>query len=212
MIEVKGLSYTYKGQKAIAFPDFTINQGEHCLLLGSSGSGKTTLLHVLGGLLRSYQGSVIAIGQELAHLSESALDSFRGKHMGFIFQKNHLITALSVEDNLKLAPYLAGTSIDEKRIGEVLKRLGIESKRTAKVTEISQGQAQRVAIARAVMHKPAIILADEPTSALDDKSCEQVIHLLMEVAKENKASLIVATHDQRIKSYISKQVILTPQH
>lgn len=212
MIEVKGLTYTYNGQKAISFPDFTINQGEHCLLLGSSGSGKTTLLHVLGGLLRSYQGSVITIGQELSQLSESALDAFRGKHMGFIFQKNHLITALTVEDNLKLAPYLAGTTIDEKRIGEVLQRLGIASKRTAKVTEISQGQAQRVAIARAVMHKPAVILADEPTSALDDTSCEQVIQLLMEVAKENKASLIVATHDQRIKSYISKQVILTSQH
>lgn len=211
MIEVKGLAYAYNGQKAISFPDFTINKGEHCLLLGSSGSGKTTLLHVLGGLLRHYQGSVAVLGQELSGLSEGGLDAFRGKHMGFVFQKNHLITALSVEDNLKLAPYLAGTAIDQNRIGEVLKRLNIETKRTASVTQISQGQAQRVAIARAIMHKPAIILADEPTSALDDTSCEQVIQLLMEVAKENNASLLVATHDQRIKNYISKQVILTPQ-
>lgn len=211
MIEVSGLTYAYHGQKAISFPDFTINHGEHCLLLGSSGSGKTTLLHVLGGLLRHYQGSVQLLGQELSKLSEGALDAFRGKNIGFIFQKNHLITALNVEDNLRLAPYLAGADTDEKRIGEVLQQLGIASKRTAKVTQISQGQAQRVAIARAVMHKPAIILADEPTSALDDASCEQVIHLLMAVAKENNASLIVATHDQRIKSYISKQVILKSQ-
>ncbi len=208
MITSKNLSFSYTKDSAIHFPDLTIQQGEHCLLLGQSGSGKTTLLHLLGGLLRNYSGSMQVQQQELSELSESILDRFRGKNIGFIFQKNHLISALTVEKNLLLAPYLAGEPVNGERIISLLQRLGIESKRTSSVTKISQGQAQRVAIARAVLNKPSIILADEPTSALDDKSCEQVINLLMEVASEHKASLIIATHDQRLKDKIKKQVLL----
>lgn len=209
MVTTKNLSFSYTPQSKILFPDFEIATGEHCLLLGESGSGKTTLLHVLGGLLRNYQGVLELIGTELNSLTETSLDRFRGKNIGFIFQKNHLISALSVEKNLLLAPYLAGTKADEARITNVLQRLGIDNKRKAGVTKISQGQAQRVAIARAVLNKPAIILADEPTSALDDRSCNQVINLLLEVATENKATLIIATHDQRLKEKIKKQVVLT---
>lgn len=208
MIESKNLSFSYLKDSSIRFPDLTIQQGEHCLLLGQSGSGKTTLLHLLGGLLRNYSGSMQVLQQELSSLSESTLDHFRGKNIGFIFQKNHLISALTVEKNLLLAPYLAGEPASVERIESLLQRLGIENKKTASVTKISQGQAQRVAIARAILNKPSIILADEPTSALDDKSCEQVINLLMEVASEHNASLIIATHDQRLKDKIKKQVFL----
>ena len=208
MIESKNLSFSYMKDSSIRFPDVKIQQGEHCLLLGQSGSGKTTLLHLLGGLLRNYSGSMQVLQQELSTLSESTLDHFRGKNIGFIFQKNHLISALTVEKNLLLAPYLAGEPASVERIESLLQRLGIENKKNASVTKISQGQAQRVAIARAVLNKPSIILADEPTSALDDKSCEQVINLLIEVASEHNASLIIATHDQRLKDKIKKQVLL----
>lgn len=210
MIKSHNLSFSYTKDSSISFPDLTIQQGEHCLLLGQSGSGKTTLLHLLGGLLRNYAGSMQVLQQELSALSENTLDHFRGKNIGFIFQKNHLISALTVEKNLLLAPYLAGESVSAERITTLLQRLGIESKRTSSVTKISQGQAQRVAIARAVLNTPSIILADEPTSALDDKSCEQVINLLMEVAIEHNASLIIATHDQRLKDKIKNQVLLSP--
>jgi ABC-type lipoprotein export system ATPase subunit len=209
MIESKNLSFSYTKDSSIHFPDLAIQQGEHCLLLGQSGSGKTTLLHLLGGLLRNYTGSMQVLQQELSSLSESALDHFRGKNVGFIFQKNHLISALTVEKNLLLAPYLAGQPASVERITTLLQRLGMEHKRNANVTKISQGQAQRVAIARAVLNSPSIILADEPTSALDDKSCDHVITLLMEVATEQKASLIIATHDQRLKDKIKKQVLLS---
>jgi ABC-type lipoprotein export system ATPase subunit len=210
MVSVKNLSFAYSGTTTIRFPDFEIPTGEHGLLLGESGSGKTTLLHLLGGLLRGYSGSLKLSGTELGTLSEQELDHFRGKQLGFIFQRNHLISALSVEKNLIMAPYLAGLTINPHRVEEILDHLGLSGKKKSKVTELSQGQAQRVAIARAVLNNPPIILADEPTSALDDSNCSKVIDLLIQVASETKATLLVATHDQRLKDKIRRQVILHP--
>jgi ABC-type lipoprotein export system ATPase subunit len=207
MISVSNLAFSYSNQ-AIQFPDFILDKGEHLLLLGESGTGKTTLLHLMGGLLRSYSGSVNIDKTELSSLSETALDQFRGQHIGFVFQKNHLITALSVEKNLMLSPYLSGLKIDHERISQVLSRLGLFEKRKSRITELSQGQAQRVAIARAVLNKPSIIFADEPTSALDDTNCDRVIDLLLEVASENSSTLVVATHDHRLRKRISKEIKL----
>lgn len=203
MIAIEKLSYGYTQQTTMRFPDVKIPEGQHALLLGESGSGKTTLLHLMGGLLRQYTGSIKLNGTELSSLSETQLDHFRGQKIGFIFQRNHLVSALTVEQNLMLAPYLAEVPVNRQRITEVLESLGIAARRNSKVTELSHGQAQRVAIARAVLNKPALILADEPTSALDDKNCDRVIHLLMDVASANNSTLVVATHDQRVKEKIS---------
>lgn len=208
MIRVGNLSFSYNSSQAISFPGFSLNKGEHCLLLGESGSGKTTLLHLLGGLLRGYSGNLQVNGTELSSLSEAELDRFRGKNIGFIFQRNHLISALSVEKNLYMAPYLAGIPIDKAGVQQVLSTLGLQEKRKSSVTEISQGQAQRVAIARAVLNNPAVILADEPTSALDDQNCERVIDMLLLMASTHHATLVVATHDQRLKNKISHQILL----
>lgn len=210
MISVRNLSYQYDGtSRAIQFQDFSIPQGEHGLLLGESGSGKTTLLHIIGGLLRQYHGTVSIQDTALSTLSEAALDNFRGRQIGFIFQRNHLISALTVEKNLALSPYLAGLPIDTARIDQVLASLGLQEKKKSRISELSHGQAQRVAIARAVLNKPSIILADEPTSALDDKNCERVVSLLTDVARQNGATLLVATHDQRLKDRISHRIDLT---
>lgn len=208
MISVSNLSFEYTPASVIAFPDFKLGQGEHFLLLGESGSGKTSLLYLVGGLLRNYSGSLTVKNVELSGLSESALDKFRGQNMGFIFQRNHLISALTVEQNLMMPSYLAGLPIHKERIDEVLDGLGMVEKRKSKVTALSQGQAQRVAIARAVINKPSIILADEPTSALDDKNCKNVITLLMEVADRNQSTLLIATHDQRLKDRIKRKIVL----
>lgn len=208
MIEVKQVSYAYESGKTITFPDFTVNSNEPCLLLGESGSGKTTLLHLIGGLLKNQNGKIIIEGTDISALSETELDKFRGQHMGFIFQKNHLITALSVKNNLRLAPYLSGLAQNESRILEVLTDVSLLEKSNSRITALSHGQAQRVAIARAVLNKPNVILADEPTSALDDKNCARVIDMLLNVAKQNNSALLIATHDQRLKSKVSRQIIL----
>lgn len=208
MIHLQQVRYAYETGKTIAFPDFSVKDSEPCLLLGESGSGKTTLLHLIGGLLKNQNGKITIKGTDLSTLSESSLDKFRGKHMGFVFQKNHLITALTVEDNLLMAPYLSGLKQDRSRITEVLEDVALLDKAKSRVTSLSHGQAQRVAIARAVLNRPDIILADEPTSALDDKNCERVIEMLLTIARQNNSALLIATHDQRLKSKISRQIIL----
>jgi ABC-type lipoprotein export system ATPase subunit len=208
MIKTKSLAYTYTSAKEILFTDLTIESGSQVLLLGESGSGKTTLLHLLGGLLKSQKGSLEVIGTDISKLSEHQLDRFRGQHYGFIFQRNHLIQALTVERNLLMAPFLAGLNQSSERVGEVLDELGIADKKHARIQDLSLGQAQRVAIARAVLNKPAVILADEPTSALDDKNCDRVSDLLVSVANQNKATLIIATHDQRLKDKVKNQIQL----
>ena len=208
MIKTTALSYSYDAEKKIQFSDLKIQTGEQFLLLGESGSGKTTLLHLLGGLLKSQRGSIEVNRTDITKLSESALDRFRGQHYGFIFQRNHLISALSVEKNLLMAPFLAGLKQDKERVEEVLNQLGIVEKKHAAIRELSLGQAQRVAIARAILNKPSVILADEPTSALDDKNCDRVSDLLLSVVDQNKATLIIATHDQRLKNKIKNLIQL----
>ena len=212
MLKIANLSYTYQSSAQnsvpIRFPDFQLADREHCLLLGNSGSGKTTFLHVIGGLLRAEKGWLELNEVQLNQLSQSALDHYRGKHIGFIFQKNHLIKALTVKDNLLLSPFLSGEKQSEERVEEVLTDLGLESKINARVTELSQGQAQRVAIARAIINKPTLILADEPTSALDDLNCKRAIDLLFSVAAKNNSTLLVATHDQRLKDVFKRKIKL----
>lgn len=208
MIRTQSLSYAYPAQKEIFFNDLDVATGEQILLLGESGSGKTTLLHLLGGLLKSQRGSIEVNGTDLTRLRESELDRFRGKHYGFIFQRNHLIASLTVEQNLLMAPFLAGLRQRQERVEEVLAHLGVIEKRKSRIQDLSLGQAQRVAIARAVLNKPSVLLADEPTSALDDKNCDRVSDLLLSAAMENQATLIIATHDQRLKSKIHNLIQL----
>lgn len=193
------------------FPDFHVQKGKHALLLGDSGSGKTTLIHLIGGLLRLQQGRIEVSGVDLSSLSEQGLDQYRGRHFGFVFQKNHLIASLTVEQNLLAAPYFAGIPQKKEEVSKLLSELGLEGKRNARIRELSHGQAQRVAIARALINKPSLILADEPTSALDDTNCETVIRLLMDASTSHHATLVVATHDQRLKSIFPFKVELNKQ-
>lgn len=208
MIRVTGLSYSYASNRKITFADLAVRQGDSCLLLGESGSGKTTLLHLLGGLLASQEGTIDINGTLINELSESGRDQFRGRHIGFVFQRNHLINAVSVRNNLLMAPFLAGLPQDEKRVDEVLRLLDLADRKNDRVTALSQGQAQRVAIARAILNKPSVILADEPTSALDDKNCRRVMELLLQASAESNAALVIATHDQRLTSTITNRIQL----
>lgn len=206
MVVVSSLSHQYEGGKTLFFPDFSVERGKSCLLVGNSGCGKTTLLHLMGGLLRIQKGHVRIEDLDISKVSESQADKFRGKHIGFVFQRNHLIAALTVKKNLLMAPFLANIPQDVNRVDEVLAQLGLWEKKHARISELSQGQAQRVAIARAVLNKPDVILADEPTSALDDFNCDRVIGLLLDVSQMNQSTLVVATHDHRLKSVIPQQV------
>lgn len=199
MITLNSVSHQYSSTTRISFKDWHINTGEQWLLLGESGSGKTTLLHILTGILKPTAGEVSIKDTLVYQLSSKALDQFRGRNIGIIFQRPHLIKSLTITENLVLAQTFAQLPENTKRVDEVLDGLGILGKKDAYPNELSQGQLQRVSIARAVINKPALLIADEPTSSLDDKNAAIVLQLLMEQSGLNQATLIVATHDKRVK-------------
>lgn len=211
MISIENLSFGYSDRKILSIAKMEIKDKHHLMILGKSGSGKTTLLHILGGLLNPVQGKVRIDETDLYQLSESKRDKYRGQHIGLVFQRAHLIAALSVEDNLLLAQYLSGSTQDKTRIVEVLKSLNLGEKRQSKVKALSQGEQQRVTIARALLNRPKLLLADEPTASLDDDNAMAVITLLKEQAEMNNASLIIATHDQRVKNEFDVQLNLNEQ-
>jgi len=208
MISVEGLRHRYGDRQVLAVDAWRAEAGERWLVLGASGSGKTTLLGVVGGLLRPSAGRVAVDGQDLGALSGAALDRFRGRRIGFVPQKLHLIPSLAVDENLLLAQYLAGVAQDRARVAEVLGALGIAERARARPAELSHGQAQRVALARAVINRPSLILADEPTSNLDDAHCAQAVELLESQAAACGATLVVATHDQRVRARFEKRIEL----
>jgi len=147
-------------------------------------------------------------GQDLAALGGNALDRFRGRHIGIVFQRMHLLATLTVEDNLLMAPYLAELPQATDRIKDVLATLDMDHKAGSFPHELSHGQRQRVAIARAVMNQPEVLLADEPTASLDDERAEKVLDLLMTQAKLNGSTLVVATHDRRIVDHFDNTLII----
>lgn len=206
MLKTENLGYAYAGGPPLRFPNIECAKGEHWLVLGESGSGKTTLLHLMGGLLSPKEGRIVLGDTEMNQLSSGALDQFRGQHIGIVFQTAHFVQSLSVGDNLALAQSLAGMKVNRERIRELLSRLGLEHKLRAKPSQLSVGEKQRASIARAIINQPAVILADEPTSALDDSNCKQVIELLEEQAKAVEATLLVVTHDARLKEHIPHQI------
>jgi putative ABC transport system ATP-binding protein len=209
MFSLRNVQHAYDGTPVLDVPEWQAEQGAQWLMLGPSGSGKTTLLHVLAGILRPTSGQVTVADQDLGALSPSALDHFRGKHVGIVLQRLHLIDSLTVLNNLLLVQYMAGVPQDAARVRDVLASLDLGDKADARPHELSHGQAQRVAVARAVVNKPRLLLADEPTSNLDDTRCLQVLDLLQAQAKACGATLVIATHDQRIKSRVPNHHELT---
>ncbi|MEQ8240539.1 MAG: ATP-binding cassette domain-containing protein [Cyclobacteriaceae bacterium] len=208
IIQYRGLFHQYTKANKIEFVDNEIMSGDHTLLLGSSGKGKTTLLHMFAGLLPITHGELVVLEKKMNQMSSHELDRFRGNNFGLIFQQAHLIKSLTVLENLQAASFFGKSKRSGESLKSLLKALDVEEVTDKKVTEISQGQAQRVAIARALVNEPKIIFCDEPTASLDDHSCNLVVNLLKSQAALCEATLIIATHDHRIKSEFHKQIEL----
>lgn len=203
MLTISNISLGYQGKEVLHLPDISLARGSQSLIVGESGSGKTTLLYSIAGLLDVINGNIIINDTDITTLTESERDHFRSKNIGIIFQTLHLIKSLTVLENILLASYVAEVQQQKERALELLEKLGIADKAHQLPMALSQGQSQRVAIARSVLNHPELLLADEPTSSLDDRSCEAVITLLKQVAQENNSTLIIATHDNRVKSHFN---------
>jgi putative ABC transport system ATP-binding protein len=206
-----GVTRAYGPRTVVAIPSWSVAAGQHSLILGPSGSGKTTLLHLIAGLLRPSRGSVRVAGEDLGALTPAQLDAWRGKMVGIVLQRLHLIPALTVRDNLRLARTLARLPPDPRRIDTLLADLGLAALAGARPNRLSEGEAQRVAIGRAVVNHPALILADEPTSALDGTNCAAVVALLRAQAAASGATLMIATHDARLQPFFQHRLELPAQ-
>ena len=174
--------------------------GEIVIIMGPSGSGKSTLLKLIGGQRSLQEGSIRIDGHELAGVSKTRLVNLR-RHIGFIFQSHHLLSALTACQNVQMP-----LSFDKRQTAhssrqralEMLARVGLEEHADKKPAALSGGQKQRVAIARALVNNPRIILADEPTASLDSKTGREVVDLIQKLARQSGCAIVLVTHDPRI--------------
>ena len=208
MLETKDVTFSYTKESYLNFPNINLSNGQSLLILGKSGIGKTTLLHLLAGILSPDSGNIFINDINITSFSNKNLDAFRGKHIGIIFQNTIVISSLTVYENLQARLYFSRIPYQKVEIVNILEQLDLVSVKNQKPQTLSAGQLQRLGIALGVIHKPDIILADEPTSSLDDENCELVIDLLKSQAKKSGASLIIITHDQRIKNSFAKTITL----
>ena len=209
VLEIRGLVHRFAERTVLEVEAWAIAAaGRHSLILGPSGSGKSTLLHLIAGLLRPTRGQILTAGRDLSVLRPAELDRWRGRNVGIVLQNLHLIAAISARDNLRLARALAGLPDDGARIAQPLGELRLTALAGVRPPQLSQGEAQRLAIARAVINRPMLILADEPTSALDDGNCETVLRLLRAQAEASGATLLIATHDARLKTHFGHRLEL----
>lgn len=200
--------YRVGNEKVVALDNVSLNilKGEICCFIGTSGSGKSTLLHLMAGLEKPTKGSIIIKDIEIHKLSERKLAKFRQEFVGFVFQSYNLIPTLTALENVSLPLVFKGVPkrFRNKRARKMLKGVGLETHLKHKPTQMSGGQQQRVGIARSFVSNPEIVFADEPTGNLDTKTTKEVMDLITSMARENKQTLVIVTHDIDIARYADR--------
>ena len=201
-IEIKNVGKVFRTDSvqtlALNNVSLRVADGEFVAVMGPSGCGKSTLLNILGLLDNPTTGEYFLDGKEVAHLKESQRTEYRKGRIGFVFQSFNLIEGMNIRDNIMLPLNSMGLSKEEKdrRVEEVMRRMGISHRSRHLPSQLSGGQQQRAAIARAIVAKPGLILADEPTGNLDSKNGADVIELLSELHREG-STIIMVTHAQK---------------
>lgn len=195
---------------AIDGVSMNIYQGEVCCLLGKSGSGKSTLLNLIAGLEKPTEGKIIFHKKHIERMDEDQLADFRRQYVGFVFQSYNLLPTLTALENVTLPLIFRGMSKKERteRAMEMLKAVGLEERANHKPFEMSGGQQQRVSIARAFVNEPPVVFADEPTGNLDTKTTYEMMDLITGMAKKNKQTLVIVTHDLELAEYADRIVML----
>ena len=188
----------------------SLSPGESLAIVGPSGSGKTTLLNILAAMDKPTSGTVCLDGQNPFALSQTKLAKYRSERIGLVFQDHHLLPQCTAEDNLLVAALAKGRTgaADAARASELLERVGLAERRTHLPAELSGGERQRVAAARALMNSPALLLCDEPTGNLDADAADALGELLVELAEQTNAMLIVATHSQSLAGRMQRRLRL----
>jgi putative ABC transport system ATP-binding protein len=212
IIELKNLRKVYRvgEEKVVALDNVSldIKKGEFCCLLGTSGSGKSTLLNLMAGLEKPTKGSIHIKGKAIEKMSEKLLAKFRQEHVGFVFQSYNLLPMLTALENVSMPLTFKGISKSkrDKKAKEMLKAVGLSTHEKHKPSQMSGGQQQRVGIARAFVGMPEIVFADEPTGNLDSKTTREVMELITKMARDNRQTLVIVTHDLEIAAYADRIV------
>ncbi len=194
--------------RAVDGVDLTVGRGDIVLIMGPSGSGKTTLITLLGALARPTAGTVSLGGVELTGLTERQLPRFRRTHIGFVFQSFHLLSSLTALENVALMHRLTGATgaASRAKAAAALEQLGLGERLGSFARQLSGGEKQRVSIARALANNPTIVFADEPTANLDADTGRSVMRLLCGIACEQHKSVIIVSHDERLKD-VAQRII-----
>ena len=214
MLRVEGLSKHYRsGQvRQTIFENLylEVRQGEVVAMVGASGSGKTTLLNLLSGIDSPDGGRVLFDNTDIHQLGEPGITLVRRQRLGFVFQFFNLIPTLTVEENIALPMELTGHGASEtdRRVGELLERIGLPQMQDRYPETLSGGEQQRTAIARAIAHRPDLLLADEPTGNLDEETGRVVIQMFSQMAREEGTTLLVVTHSQEVARIADRVVHL----
>lgn len=214
IISVKNISKVYGKNEgavnALSNVSFSVDRGEFVAVVGASGSGKSTLLNLLGGLDTATQGDVLISNTNLSQMKKSELTVFRRRNIGFVFQNYSLLPVLNAYDNIALPNTLdKGSTVNYKKIEQVMKELGIWEKRKKYPEELSGGQQQRVAIARALVMNPSLILADEPTGNLDSRNAMDVMLMLKACCKSYQQTIVMVTHNEEMAQICDRIICLS---
>ena len=208
ILRVENLTKIYgkDDNKVVALDNisFSVEKGEFVAIVGASGSGKSTLLHLIGGVDRPTSGKVYIDGKDIYNFDDDKLAIFRRRQVGLIYQFYNLIPILNVEENITLPLSLDNREVNEQKLKELLKLLGLENRKTHLPNELSGGQQQRTSIGRALITNPTIILADEPTGNLDSKASDEIVELLKRSNRDYKQTIIMITHDMEIAKHANR--------
>jgi len=190
--------------------DLTIEHGECTAIIGASGSGKSTLMNVLGGLDRPSAGTALVEGQDLLKLNDAQLDKYRRDKVGFMWQQvsRNLLPYMTAEENVETPMLLSGRRNRSKIARELLARVGLDNRRSHKLSQLSGGEQQRVAIAVALSNSPRLLLADEPTGELDTQTSRRIFALFRELAEKDGITVLIVSHDAKIAEEVGRVVAI----
>ena len=210
VIEIKNVKKVYRmGSERICAVDdvsFEINKGEFCCLLGTSGSGKSTLLNLMAGIEKASGGQILIKGKDVRKMSEKQLAKFRQRYLGFVFQSYNLLNSMTALENVEFPLVFKRVPARRRRrmAKDMLVKVGLGGRINHRPKQMSGGQQQRVGIARAFVAKPEIVFADEPTGNLDTRTTMEVMKLIKQIARDNRQTIVMVTHDPRLADFADK--------